>query len=107
MDAPSFADLWQQEEFSDVEVLLIAADTTLARFPGHNVILSRSPYFAAQVGWLEGDIAPWVNLYHNAHQSTGTALARTCACCCHSHYTQNLTLFSSYQVGVNTTYLTH
>lgn len=54
MDAPSFADLWQQEEFSDVEVLLTAADATLSRFPGHNVILSRSPYFAAQVGWLGG-----------------------------------------------------
>jgi hypothetical protein len=57
----SFGDLWQREQFSDVEILITCAGhrppraaraepDVLARFPGHNVFLSRSPYLEAQVG---------------------------------------------------------
>lgn len=34
----------------DVQVQLRTADTILASFPGHRIILDKCPYFAAQVG---------------------------------------------------------
>lgn len=56
----SFGDLWQREQFSDVDILITACaprppraaraePEILASFPGHNVFLSRSPYLEALV----------------------------------------------------------
>lgn len=54
----SFSHLWQQEELSDVDVLLTAPDPQnagsaqtqkLAEFPGHTALLSSSPFLKAQV----------------------------------------------------------
>jgi hypothetical protein len=54
----SFAHLWKNQEYSDVDVVLIVAQHNdseteqqhqLARFPGHSVLLSNSPVISAQV----------------------------------------------------------
>jgi hypothetical protein len=56
----SFGDLWQREQFSDVDILITACaprppraaraePEVLASFPGHNVFLSRSLYLEALV----------------------------------------------------------
>jgi hypothetical protein len=46
----SFADFWQQNELSDVTVVVAAPDgTELSQLPGHGIILSQSPYCRAQV----------------------------------------------------------
>lgn len=51
-----FAHLWQQDDFADIDVFLTTPaepaepqTRLVARFPGHNVLLSKSPFFAAQV----------------------------------------------------------
>ena len=66
MAHPGFGHLWQQSEMSDIEIVLVVdadADpvgvgatevhkvnrTVLQQFPGHSLLLSVSPYFAAQV----------------------------------------------------------
>lgn len=52
-----FADFWQQDEFSDVTVVVAAPDgTELSQLPGHGIILSQSPYFRAQVGREAGSL---------------------------------------------------
>ena len=49
--ALSFAHMWQQQEASDVDVLLLTQDRVeLARFPAHRVLLTNSPVFRAKVG---------------------------------------------------------
>jgi hypothetical protein len=62
----SFAHLWQQDEFSDVDIVLTgphdssstAEDSAskLATFPGHSVLLGDSPFFKAQVCCLVENI---------------------------------------------------
>lgn len=60
MARPSFAHLWQQEDLSDVDILLHVEPgpgdslMLLRRFPGHSQLLSLSPYFMALVGGLTG-----------------------------------------------------
>jgi hypothetical protein len=45
-----FADFWQQNELSDVTVVIAAPHgTELSQLPGHGIILSQSPYCRAQV----------------------------------------------------------
>ena len=47
----NFASLWKQQELSDVDIELMAADNPVhPAFPGHSQILSSSPYLKAQVG---------------------------------------------------------
>ena len=65
--ALTFAQFWQQQELSDVTLQLLvepaeptdsdatatpakSTPTVLQRFPAHQVLLSSSPYFKAQVG---------------------------------------------------------
>jgi hypothetical protein len=58
--ARSFAHLWVDEEFADVDVLLTVdqqeqegtAITQLAKLPAHRAILTQSPVLRAQVGIL-------------------------------------------------------
>lgn len=60
----NFAELWQQDELSDVTLVLQApgepmeleeeasyGPTVLRRLPAHRVLLATSPYFKAQVGY--------------------------------------------------------
>lgn len=59
MSSLSFARLWQQEEYSDLDVVLWTADSAdqdapkdnnhLAKFPGHSVLLSNSQVLQAHV----------------------------------------------------------
>jgi hypothetical protein len=45
----SFGHLWQQQDLSDVTLILKTQDAVLQQLPAHVVILSISPYFKAQV----------------------------------------------------------
>jgi hypothetical protein len=62
----NFAHLWQNQEHSDVDVVLTVVQhsaggeadqqqhsTQLARFPGHSALLASSPMISAQVGSLD------------------------------------------------------
>ena len=59
MARPNFAHLWQQEELSDVDILLHVepgpgdSSMLLRRFPGHSQLLSLSPYFMALVKGMD------------------------------------------------------
>jgi hypothetical protein len=56
----SFARLWQQQEYSDLDVMLWTADNSvhedapkhnshLAKFPGHGILFSNSQFLQAHV----------------------------------------------------------
>jgi hypothetical protein len=50
--ALSFSHLWQQQEHSDVDIVLktvVSSNHQLATLPGHTVLLSNSQVFQAQV----------------------------------------------------------
>jgi hypothetical protein len=59
MDLRKYDHLWQQDELSDVDIVLTgpqqgsstqeAGTCKLAAFPGHSVLLSDSPFIKAQV----------------------------------------------------------
>jgi hypothetical protein len=70
MAHPGFGHLWQQEETSDVEIIISVAEektsagdefpearssscTFLQQFPGHSQILSLSPYLLAQASIMK------------------------------------------------------
>lgn len=54
-----YADFWQDDRWADVDIVLVAEEAAnpaaqqpiqLAKFPGHRLLLSSSPYLSAQLG---------------------------------------------------------
>lgn len=80
MTHPGFGHLWMQADLSDVNIILpVVPDQApagdeaseahnsnliiLQQFPGHNAILSSSPYFAAQASICSAELHHMTTLY--------------------------------------------